>query len=202
MNKQEILAKIKSLVTMNFSTEKGTEGDGNEPKPNEPTVNKFSFELEETIDGEITKFAYELVYNGELEVGLTVQVLKDGEPVELYSGEVTLENGDVVVIVENVITEIKVKDEDKSEGESEDPFMEEFSQEVINKFSAINETLEEVIGKFKASEEENKSLKEQIAKLNEDVTKFSKQEVDNRGKKSYTSREEFMKNPRIVNDLK
>ena len=201
MNKQEILAKIKSLVTMNFATDSG-DGDGNDPKPAEPTTNTISLEVEEEVDGEVVKVTYELVYEGELEVGSKVTVSKDGEAVESYSGDPPPENEDVVVITDNEVTEINVKEEDESEGETEDPFMAEFSAEVINKFSAINETLEEVIGKFKASEEENKALKTEIAELNEKVIKFSKQEVDKRKPKTYTSREEFMKNPKIINDLK
>lgn len=201
MNKQEILAKIKSLVTMNFATDSG-DGDGNDPKPNEPKSNTISVKVEEEVDGEKVEVTYELVYEGELGVGSKVEVSKDGETVESYSGEFKLENGDTVVITDNEVTEIKVKDEDESEDETEDPFMEEFSAEVINKFSAINETLEEVIGKFKASEEENKALKSEIAELNDKVIKFSKQELDKREPKSYTSREEFLKNPKVINDLK
>lgn len=184
MNKQEILAKIKSLVTMNFSTE-----------PTEPVEPVVKLEEDEVV--------YELSYEGELEVGLTVSVKGNGEVVESFTGEIQ-EDNKVIKIVENVVTEITdaEEDEDESEDESEDTFTSKFSEEVINKFSAINETLEEVINKFKASEEENLKLKSEIAELNEKVIKFSKQEVDERERKSYTSREEFLKNPRIINDLK
>lgn len=188
MNKQEILAKIKSLVTMNFSTEPVVEP---EVKPEvEPVVTEF--EEDEVV--------YELSYEGELVVGLVVSVKAGEETLETFTGEIQ-EGNYVITIVENIVTEV-VEEEEESEDESEDTFTSEFSEEVISKFSAINKTLEEVINKFKTSETENEALRAEITKLNEEVSKFSKQEVDKREPKTYMSREEFLRNPRIVNDLK
>lgn len=190
MNKQEILAKIKSLVTMNFSTEKPEVKPTEEPEV-KPEVTEFENEV-----------VYELSYEGELVVGVVVSVKAGEEVVENFTGEI--QEGDyTITIVENIVTEIAevVEEEDESEDES-DTFTSEFSEEVISKFSAINATLEEVINKFKTSETENEALRAEITKLNEEVSKFSKQEIDKREPKTYMSREEFLRNPRIVNDLK
>lgn len=192
MNKQEILAKIKSLVTMNFSTEPVEKPEVKPEVKPEPVVTEF--EEDEVV--------YELSYEGELVVGLVVSVKAGEETLETFTGEIQ-EGNYTITIVENIVTEIAevVEEEEESEDES-DTFTSEFSEEVISKFSAINETLEEVINKFKTSETENEALRAEITKLNEEVSKFSKQEVDKREPKTYMSREEFLRNPRIVNDLK
>lgn len=108
---------------------------------------KAFLKLEEIVTDKAT-----LIIDGELEIGKTVLVEKDGEPVEPENGEYTLEDGRVIVIEGGVIIEIK---------ETETPTVEE----ELNEDETPTEDIE-------AIKKENEELKALIAEKDEEIAKL------------------------------
>jgi hypothetical protein len=198
MNKKEVLQKVKDLVMFKFSEE--TPENPETPTKHTKVGFKFSVsEAGETEQGE----QVELITDEALQtVGQPVTVKVGDEEVADFTGEIMTEI-DIVVIETGVVTEFKPLTNEAPEGG--DDMLEEFSNSIIEKFSAVNDFNKDVLSKlndltekYSAVNSENEELKKTIKTLSEKVEKFSKEEVDNRGTKKYTSLEDFKKDPKIT----
>ena len=101
--------------------------------------------------------------SAEFEAGAELFVISEEGAVPAPDGEHTLEDGTIVVVSEGKITEVKEYEED-------------MNAELASTIASLSERLTALEEKYNASNEENTSLKAELAKV-QDELKTSKEEV-------------------------